>query len=100
MGGGIGAGPRPEGEPGDVKFDRSKLGGQMGEGELIGSFFVRGVPPKGPTQTKYVEMLEQYEHEASQALEKEPIPAGQRDQVRQYFDALKPPPPETPPSEK
>ena len=97
MGGGIGQGARPEGELGDHAFERTKLKGEMGEGEFIGSFFVKGVPPKGPTQVKYVEMLEQYEHEQARALEKEPIPAEQRESIRRYFDALKPPAePETP----
>ena len=91
MGPGKGQGERPEGQLGDVGFDRTKLKGPLGEGEFIGSFFVKGVPPKGPAETKYSEMLGEYEHQASQALEKEPIPAGQRDQVRRYFDALKPP---------
>ena len=43
------------------------------------------------TQVKYVEMLERYEHEQARALEKEPIPAEQRESIRRYFDALKPP---------
>lgn len=90
MGGGIGQGPRPEGNPGDIGFERTKLKGPLGEGEFIGSFFVRGVPPKGPAEVKYVEILRQYEQENTQALEKEPIPVGQREQVRKYFESLKP----------
>ena len=76
----------------NLRYDRTKLKGPLGEGEFIGSFFVKSVPPKGPNETKYSEMLGEYEHQASQALEKEPIRASQRDQVRRYFDSLKPPP--------
>ncbi|GEM_PF-2406306 len=91
MGGGLGEGPRPEGVADNVKFDRTKLKGVQGEeGEIVGSFFVKGVPPKGPAEVKYVEMLGKYEHENAEALEKEPIPVGQREQVRKYFDSLKP----------
>ncbi len=98
MGAGIGQGFRPEGPLGDHDFDRTKVKTELGQGEIIGSFFVRGVPPKGPSETRYVELLGQYQHEATQALEREPIPAGQRDQVRKYFDSLKPPPEGLPPS--
>ena len=90
-GGGPGQGPRPEGTAENVGFDRTKLKGQQGpDGEIVGSFFIKGVPPKGPAEVKYVEMLGKYEHENAEALEKEPIPVGQREQVRKYFDSLKP----------
>ena len=90
MNGGQGTGPRPEGVAEGIGFDRTKLKGKQGEGDIVGSFFVKGVPPKGPSEVKYVEMLGQYEHENAEALEKEPIPVGQREQVRKYFDSLKP----------
>ncbi len=91
MGPGIGQGARPEGELAEHGFEKTKLKGELGEGEFIGSFFVKGVPPNGPTQVKYVEMLERYEQDQARALEKEPIPAEQRESIRRYFDALKPP---------
>lgn len=96
MGAGLGQGARPAGPLGEHAFKTTKLKGERGEGEFIGSFFVRGVPPKGPAETKYTEMLGEYRQEAAQALEKEPIPADQRDQVRRYFDSLKPEPPAKP----
>ena len=91
MGPGLGTGPRPEGIADGVGFEKTKLKGRQGpEGEIVGSFFVKGVPPKGPAEVKYVEMLGKYEHENAEALEREPIPVGQREQVRKYFDSLKP----------
>ena len=92
MGGQPGGGARPPVQLGEHAFDRTKVSGPLGEGEMIGSFFVKGVPPKGSGEVHYVEMLGQYEHEMTQALEKEPIPAEQRESIRRYFDALKPPP--------
>ena len=82
-------------ELGEHAFQRTQLKGALGEGEFIGSFFVKGVPPKGAGEVHYVEMLGQYEHEMTQALEKEPSPADRREQVRRYFDARKPPPAQT-----
>ena len=88
---GIGRGGNP-GEIGapPVDFESSKIRGMLGKGKILGVMTFRGEGEKGEVTVDYVETFMEYRQKAEDALEKEEIPHGYKDYVRQYFDAVKP----------
>jgi uncharacterized phage infection (PIP) family protein YhgE len=88
LGEGKGEGPRPE-TPADFDTDKSKVKSKLGKGTYVGSYFMKGEPPKGQAATDYSEVERAYAEEAMDALNKQKIPAAQRDYVRDYFDAIR-----------
>ena len=55
----------------------------------MGSYFMKGEPPKGEAATQYADVQRAYAEEAMDALQKQKIPASQKDYVRDYFDAIR-----------
>lgn len=91
MGGpGKGKGGRQESPPGDVAFKKEKIKGKLGKGEILGSWFVKGEPPKGEAASDYANVATEAAQEMDSALEKEDIPLGYQKVVRDYFDAITP----------
>lgn len=91
MGGpGRGKGGRPEAPPGDVAFEKEKIKGKLGKGDILGSWFVKGEPPKGEARTEYEAAATEAAQEMDSALEKEEVPLGYQKMVRDYFDAITP----------
>ena len=91
MGGpGKGKGGRAEAPPGDVAFEKEKIKGKLGKGEILGSWFVKGEPPKGEAAAGYAEVATEAAQEMDSALEKEDIPLGYQKIVRDYFEAITP----------
>lgn len=85
---GQGGGMVPE-APDDTGVNASKVSGKLGKGTYVGSFFMKGEPPKGRTAVEYAEVERAYSEEAMDALSKQRIPADRRDYVRRYFDAIR-----------
>ena len=83
-----GYGTRPE-TPADFDTEKSKVKSKLGKGTYVGSYFMKGEPPKGEAATQYAEVERAYAEEAMDALQKQKIPASQRDFVRDYFDAIR-----------
>jgi hypothetical protein len=50
---------------------------------------MKGEPPKGEAASRYAEVERAYAEEAMDALQKQKIPASQKDYVRDYFDAIR-----------
>jgi hypothetical protein len=88
LGEGKGYGTRPE-TPADFDTEKSKVKSKLGKGTYVGSYFMKGEPPKGEAATRYAEVERVYAEEAMDALNKQKIPATQRDYVRDYFDAIR-----------
>jgi hypothetical protein len=88
LGEGFGYGERPE-TPADFDTEKSKVKSKLGKGTYVGSYFMKGEPPKGEAATQYAEVERAYAEEAMDALHKQKIPAAQRDYVRDYFDAIR-----------
>ena len=88
LGEGKGTGPRPE-NPTEFDTEKSKVKSKLGKGTYVGSYFMKGEPPKGEAATQYSEVERAYAEEAMDALNKQKIPALQRDYVRDYFDAIR-----------
>lgn len=85
---GFGYGERPE-TPADFDTEKSKVKSKLGKGTYVGSYFMKGEPPKGEAATRYSEVERAYAEEAMDSLNKQKIPASQRDYVRDYFDAIR-----------
>jgi tRNA U34 5-methylaminomethyl-2-thiouridine-forming methyltransferase MnmC len=88
LGEGQGYGTRPE-TPADFDTEKTKVKSKLGKGTYVGSYFMKGEPPKGEAATRYSEVERAYAEEAMDALNKQKIPATQRDYVRDYFDAIR-----------
>lgn len=88
LGEGQGHGPRPE-TPADFDTEKTKVKSKLGKGTYVGSYFMKGEPPKGEAATQYADVERAYAEEAMDALNKQKIPATQRDYVRDYFDAIR-----------
>jgi hypothetical protein len=88
LGKGFGYGTRPE-NPTEFDTEKSKVKSKLGKGTYVGSYFMKGEPPKGEAATQYAEVERAYAEEAMDALGKQKIPAAQRDYVRDYFDAIR-----------
>ncbi|HZE97041.1 MAG TPA: hypothetical protein VE981_08435 [Planctomycetota bacterium] len=88
LGKGEGYGERPE-TPADFDTEKSKVKSKLGKGTYVGSYWMKGEPPKGEAATRYAEVERAYAEEAMDALHKQKIPATQRDYVRDYFDAIR-----------
>ncbi|MBI3096830.1 MAG: hypothetical protein HYY93_01085 [Planctomycetes bacterium] len=76
--------------PDDIAFDKSKVKGQIGKGEILGGKFVKGLPKKGEVMTEYVDVVQSAKQEATDAFSKDDIPAGYRRYVIDYFDSINP----------
>jgi hypothetical protein len=50
---------------------------------------MKGEPPKGQAAAEYADVQRAYAEEVNDALQKQKVPAAQRDYVRQYFDAIR-----------
>ncbi|HVE38378.1 MAG TPA: hypothetical protein VNM14_00735 [Planctomycetota bacterium] len=83
-----GLGQRPE-NPADFDTEKSKVKSKLGKGTYVGSYFMKGEPPKGEAAQQYAEVERAYAEEAMDALQKQKVPASQRDYVRNYFDAIR-----------
>ena len=81
-------GERPE-NPAEFDTEKSKVRSKLGRGTYVGSYFMKGEPPKGEAAARYADVERTYAEEAMDALEKQKIPASQRDYVRDYFDAIR-----------
>ena len=88
LGEGFGTGTRPE-NPAEFDTEKTKVKSKLGKGTYVGSYFMKGEPPKGEAATQYAEVERAYAEEAMDALNKQKIPASQRDYVRDYFDAIR-----------
>jgi len=88
LGKGKGLGSRPE-NPAEFDTEKSKVKSKLGKGTYVGSYFMKGDPPKGEAATRYADVERAYAEEAMDALNKQKIPAAQRDYVRDYFDAIR-----------
>ncbi|MBI2195010.1 MAG: hypothetical protein HYU36_23765 [Planctomycetes bacterium] len=90
-GSGRGSGQRQRGDLESAGFEKTKVKGQIGKGPVLGSFMVKGLPPRGETTVEYSEVVTHYKEAAEDALDKERIPANYRDLVREYFESIETP---------
>ena len=88
--GGRGLGLRPIGPKEPTDFLNTKLKGKMTRGDILGAWFVRGLPPKKELRTQFANAVAASRKEAEEALAKEKIPLPYRALVRDYFDTIEP----------
>ena len=87
---GIGAGPRPGGTPEEntVKRDQIRARGLDPRGQLVGSFLTEGPSATGEVTLQKGGALETAVREQAQEVEKEPLPAEQREQLQRFHELL------------
>jgi hypothetical protein len=61
----------------------------MGKGKIVGSWFMKGEPPKGTASAEYSEVQRAAAEEAQEAMSKQKVPSEYRDYVREYFDSIR-----------
>jgi len=62
---------------------------QLGKGQYVGAYSMKGEPPKGTAAAEYVEVQQKAAEQAMDALQKQKVPSAHRDFVRDYFDAIR-----------
>ena len=74
----------------DGKNVNTRIKGQRGETGKETITFMKGAPGKAEASTPYYEAYSRYAPAAEQAMHRDDIPANYRQQVKDYFDSLKP----------
>lgn len=97
IGGGMEEGVEPgkggvseDGTDANTALNKTRIKGKLGEGEVLGSLFVRGTPKKGEALVEYSEIVKGARDEAADALSKEEIPLGYKGLIKGYFDSIEP----------
>ncbi len=85
---GIGRGGKAPFTADDVTLEDSVLKGQMGEGQILGTFLVDGPPEEAEAMMQFSSVLEVARQRGEEAMEKEVVPIAYRQRVRQYFYSL------------
>jgi hypothetical protein len=82
----------PENEH-DVKFQSSKVRGQIGEGRIVSHMLVRGAPvvTDDEKMTEYRQAHDAAYKAASEEVSSGRIPREYREYVKSYFDDTRPP---------
>ena len=75
--------------PGDKNLN-TRIKGQRGEKGKETITFMKGAPGKAEASTPYYEAYSRYAPAAEEAMHRDDIPANYRQQVKDYFDSLKP----------
>lgn len=75
----------------DGKTPNTRVTGKRGEKGKETLSFMRGAPDKATASVPYYEVIESYTPAAESALSRDDIPLTYKKQVRDYFDALRPP---------
>jgi hypothetical protein len=86
---GQGSGGEAPETPSDFSTEKTKVNSKLGKGTYMGAYFMKGEPPKGAAGVEYAEVEKAYAEEALDALQKQKVPAAQKDFVRDYFDAIR-----------
>jgi hypothetical protein len=88
MGDGSGVGDRPEDET-DTNFFDSQVRADVKEGETIFAGKINGANKKGITKEAMKEAVLTSQADDAESLENVVLPKAQRDQTREYFDAMR-----------
>ncbi|MHC5037937.1 MAG: hypothetical protein ACYTHM_11540 [Planctomycetota bacterium] len=84
-------GVAPESDADGIKFKTTRLSGRIDpRGRVIASRYFRGLPEKGEAAAEYRNVFQNYEKMARHSLNKEEIPLGYREYIKQYFDSVCP----------
>ncbi len=81
-------GPRPEAAESETGGKPAKLHGPFHKGRMIGSFLVKGLPPKGEAQVELRELILSETRLQEKSLEQERIPAELKEIPRRYFERI------------
>ena len=87
-GGKSGAGGRASERTTDTVEEKWKLKSKLQSGDIIGSYFKRGLPPAGKAGKRFKRDVSQASREAQDAMSQEGIPSEYRRLVKKYFDSL------------
>ncbi len=80
----------PDGKSGDSGGGDTRVHGKRDAKGRESVSFMKGAPGAASASTPYYEVYEKYAPAVEQAIHRDDIPANYRQQVRQYFDAMKP----------
>ena len=88
--GGIGRGNAPPAEApeGPTGTNRKQMKGANHQGQIIGSFMVNGLPPKGDASIELQGAIRSASRMAEQSIEQEHIPADLKEIPLRYFERL------------
>ncbi|HUW34247.1 MAG TPA: hypothetical protein VM223_21790 [Planctomycetota bacterium] len=88
--GGFGSGPRPLAPPGPVNTKDSRAPSKVGEGKILATQFLRGMPPDdAQAKMEYQQVLDAAQKDAEDAISREDIPPEYREKIKEYFEDLK-----------
>ncbi len=87
-GGKSGAGGKANERPADAIEDPWRLKAKLQQGEIIGSYFKRGLPPAGKAAKRFSTDVAKARQQAQDAMTEHGIPAEYRKLVKKYFDSL------------
>jgi hypothetical protein len=90
MGGpGMGRGSRARSNPTQTAFERSRIKGDLTQGEIIARMKVPGTQGPGKATVAYEEMRTLYEQKAEDTVQNETMPLEHKTLIRDYFEAIK-----------
>ena len=90
MGGpGIGRGAVAPSTPHDVAFEKTRVKGEITQGDILARIKISGSQLPGEANVKYEEMRLQYEQKAEDTIQNEIMPLEHKSLIRDYFAAIK-----------
>jgi hypothetical protein len=90
MGYGRGIGPRPTAGDLNSSFQDQGIQGRIRPGKILAAMRVRGEQVRGESEAEITEAFLELRQNEEQAISRERIPAGMRERVGAYFDAINP----------
>ena len=88
--GGLGSGQRPLAPPGPVNHKDTRPPTKLGEGKILATQFLRGMPPDdAQAKMEYQHVLDAAQKDAEDAISREDIPPEYREKIKGYFEDLK-----------
>ena len=78
----------PHGGDGNFDFKDEFIPGQKNEGQIIAVIEIDAPAPRGESNVSYTRVPQEYRQKAADAITDNEIPAGMRNSVRDYFEAI------------
>ncbi|TET33440.1 MAG: hypothetical protein E3J72_16815 [Planctomycetota bacterium] len=77
----------------------SKIDGKIGQGEIVGTYFHRGLPDKTSTEVQAAPSVPSVEQEEEEEINRTRVPRALRGVVKNYFDEWRKEFQDTPPDD-
>lgn len=86
---GMGRGGVARSNPTDTAFEKTRVRGDLTQGEIIARMKVPGAQGPGKATVAYEEMRTLYEQKAEDTVQNETMPLEHKTLIRDYFEAIK-----------